>query len=146
MKVAILAVSLLLLTGNALADPQPWMKKESPGELSVETGVTEPCEISEQQLRDTVEGVLIRSSITPIEFGESPAWLGLQVNVDCLGTSMFAIRVDFVDAIDLVAVRYGTVGYGSFGAHAGDSDVVLSGVTRQVERAIADYLIANFDP
>ena len=146
MKVAILAVSLLLLTGNALADPQPWMKKESPGELSVETGVTEPCEISEQQLRDTVEGVLIRSSITPIEFGESPAWLGLQVNVDCLGTSMFAIRVDFVDAIDLVAVRYGTVGYGSFGAQAGDSDVVLSGVTRQVERAIADYLIANFDP
>ncbi len=145
MKVAILAVSLLLLTGNALADPQPWMKKESPGELSVETGVTEPCEISEQQLRDTVEGVLIRSSITPIEFGESPAWLGLQVNVDCLGTSMFAIRVDFVDAIDLVAVRYGTVGYGSFGAHAGDSDVVSSGVTRQVERAIADYLIANFD-
>jgi len=71
MKLAILAVSLLLLTGNALADPQPWMKKESPGELSVETGVTEPCEISEQQLRDTVEGVLIRSSITPARLGES---------------------------------------------------------------------------
>lgn len=146
MKIALFAVSLLLLTGNALADPQPWMRKDNPGELSVDTDVTEPCEISEQQLRETVEGVLTRSSITPIEFGESPVWLGLQVNVDCLGTSMFAIRVDFVDAIDLVAVRYGTLGYGSFGAHDGDSDVVLSGVTRQVERAIADYLIANFDP
>ena len=68
------------------------------------------------------------------------------MNVDCLGTSLFAIRVDFVDAIDFVAVRCGSVGYGSFGVHDGDSDVVLSGVTRQVERTIADYLIANFAP
>ena len=77
MKIAIFAVSLLLLTGNALADPQPWMRKDNPGELSVDTDVTEPCEISEQQLRETVEGVLIRSSITPIEFGESPVWLAV---------------------------------------------------------------------
>ena len=50
MNVAIFVVSLLLLTSNALADTQPWMRKDNPGELSVDTDVTAPCEISEQRL------------------------------------------------------------------------------------------------
>ena len=116
------------------------MKKDNPGELSVDTDVTEPCEISEQQLRETVEGVLNSIQYYVDRIRRVTGMVGVASERRLSG------NIDVCDQCGFRRRDRSRLGYGSFGAHDGDSEVVLSSVTRQVERAIVDYLIANFDP
>jgi len=141
---AVWTLSLLLLSGVASADPEPWMKRENPNELAVSTGADDECGFSDRKLRETVDGVLIRSRIKPLGLSESPGWFVLMVNVDC-AQEVFRITIDFADEIDSDLTRLGLIGYGSYGVYAGESDYLLRAVTRRVELAITDYLKANFD-
>ncbi len=66
MKFAMFTVALLLLAGNVLADPQPWMAKENPDELARSVVAETDCPNSVGEYRETVDEILTRARIKPL--------------------------------------------------------------------------------
>ena len=152
MRTAVFAATLSLLAGNVLADPEPWMEKENPDELALLIGVDEDCSVTEDAVRDMANGVLIRSRIKPLDWARVLEPFGLRVSIDCTPDSVvFMILVDFIDQLPipdhsgLFDIRFARTGYTSFGTTSGDAEYILNAAKRNVERAITDYLKANFD-
>jgi len=152
-----LILFVLMLPMVALADPQPWMKKENPNELGVDTWSTDSCPITNSELQELVEGVLVRSRIKPVSFvGE----LGrgnpyLDVLLDCgadntsLQRSPVDVRIDFIQSVFIegkgnIRVRLGQIPAGSrFGV--GNIEDIKQAIKDELEEVVADYLQANFD-
>ena len=147
MKKLILLV--LMLPMVALSDPQPWMKKENPNELGSVHRVSPLCGISENEIRELINGVLVRSRIKP---GYDVSGLHLFVDLQCgekdIGTSYaWAVDVEFASRLvgrdSSIDFRYGYFGNSTFGV--GDKQDVIAIAKRNIERTITDYLKANFD-
>lgn len=140
---------LLLLAGTASADGDTWIKKDNPNELYAFTFVDD-CPFSDEVLQQETKGVLIRSRIRPAE-GWYPRQTLLYVDATCFRNSnnvnLFDVDIFFAkfetnqdgDAvISHTVVNYGTIGQG-------DREFLLNAIEEGVERAITDYLVANFD-
>ena len=147
MGTAIFSAILFLLAGNVQADPQPWMEKENPDELGVYTRLDSDCPTFE--LEALVNGVLIRSRVRPLDFTETPE-LYLNVIAECLEFStrerFYSYSIDIRFAFRnsaFVHLIYESPNYGAFGH--GDSDFIQEAIKDATERAITDYLQANFD-
>ncbi len=104
MKKLILLVLMLPLV--ALADSQPWMKKDNPDELLLIFRVNEACPFSQGEGRKIVTGVLTRArikSLTP-ELGVSYHPPFFQVLATCTNISpdsyLFTYAIDFLGAAE----------------------------------------------
>jgi hypothetical protein len=105
MRTAIFTITLLLLAGNVLADPQPWMVKENPDELPIYVEAFGECAFLQDALYETVSGVLIRSRLKPVAMLEPADTYGhfvMMVNVSCTDRSgdSFSGLVTFGDTVD----------------------------------------------
>ena len=142
-------LSLLLLSGAASADPQPWMEKENPDELPTIFGFSTNCpEEEDSTYLDIALGVLIRSRIKGAT--ESlPTDLLLYVGVQCgppsspNSTFLYSVDVFFGRYTDDGYLTVYYPGYGAFGTT--DEDSLRNSLRERTEFAITDYLQANFD-
>ena len=145
MKIATLALGILLCSA-AIAEPQPWMKKENPDTLHSSVFVSSECAFTEERVRKVVDGVLIRSRLKTGDYISGPEPFGFVVDVNCMdGTSnAFIINVHFIRFIpELFRNVLESTSYGNFGV--GDAEYTLDGVKLSVEELVTDYLQANFD-
>lgn len=143
-----LLILLTLMPVSALADPEPWMKKENSNELPVTVFSTCSKLAMDEGLR-IVDGVLTRSRIKSVRADPSVSanfpWLLIFIRcADDL--SKCGTNVDFVNE-DSQGYRHrqGITGYGSHGYCAGDVAFFRERLREGVEAAITDYLRANFN-
>lgn len=143
-----------LLVSSAGAQPQPYMQKETPGELPVAVSVQQTCPISGDGALAVIEEVLSRSEIRFIDaYDESVRerqlvlefpWL--RVDVTCMRDgNAFFLSADFLLADeDRGMYRAGDDhARSAVGTHTGGGDYLLGAVEAIVELVIGDYLQAN---
>ena len=157
MRVAITVLGILLCSA-ATAGPRYWMKKENPEELLSSVYVDDRCAISEEQVREVVDGVVIRSRLKTGDYriaevasilrgNLGPSSLkpfGFEVTIDCLQTppSLFDANVKFVRRFpELNRSLYESAIYSHYGI--GSSESILASVKGLVEQLVTDYLQAN---
>ena len=146
---AVWTLSLLVLSGVPLADPQPWMVKENPNDLSVMFSIHTNCPEEDSSIYpEIVMGVLTRSRIKGTT-NRSPTGLFLRANVRCglpsssNSTFLFSLGVFFGRYTDDGYFTVYYPGYSEFGTT--DADTLRISLRERTEYAIIDYLQANFD-
>ena len=148
MKIATLALGILLCSA-AIAEPQPWMKKENPDTLHFNAFAEPDCPFSNAELTDLVNGVLVRSRLRPGDYFDSEEVFGFSVVVGCLekepGSQFFIYNIDISFIRYLLGRNFTEIWpiYGGFGQ--GIPDSIKGQVKASVESLITDYLQANFD-
>lgn len=123
------------------------LKQKNPNELAVLTKGGASCGLSDKEVLKTVEGVLIRSRIRPRTKLPADDKFYLGVVVSCAkDTHSVLQQVFFGDFILGTSIRFGD-DYGSYGAYGtGDApQFVLNELKGDVERAMTDYMKANFN-
>lgn len=146
MRSLILLSLALLLPVLAIADPQPWMKKENPNELSFYFQYDVECAIDGENISDAVKDVLVRSRIKPLS-NVLPD-LFLMVVFSCSeyqGNYLYSYDIEFAQYSPSIGsfIRYGRLSKGGFGVET-ESGIVTR-MKEEVEATVADYLRANFD-
>ena len=144
-------ILLLLLPALALADPQPWLKKENPNELFAVSVATEHCPISIVDLDELVNSVLVRSRIRKKSaWAENELILSVEIGCTLVSDSRWTFRYDVYfprfskrESGDLLETT--TIDGKHYGIGTNDEDGIRSAMRRFVEDAITDYLKANFD-
>jgi hypothetical protein len=143
--------ALLVFTGIAHADPQPWMKQEDPNSLGLYVTVNTDCLFTEQELTEVAEGEFLRSRIKATRSLD----LNLTINIICMkvtskNSSSLGSTVHY-------EIRYGTLlsdgnvlyeipNYGSMLVGDDSSKQFFIGAIREsITKAITDYLKANFE-
>lgn len=111
------------------------------------SNVGEKCPFSIEEAYAVVEGVLVRTRIQPIKWTPIDTVL-LQSDTQCEAYGdLWIYRTDmnfaFVDGETSIGSRYGANGYTSFGLV--DHEKIKAAIRSATERAITDYLKANFD-
>jgi hypothetical protein len=148
MKIATLALGILLCSA-AIAEPQPWMKKENPETLSTLVIVGSACPFSQSEVQEVVNGVLIRSRLRPGYYATDTDWLGFVVKFNCkkiAGLSeqvIFNLDVNFIRFYQARTLVEPVPNYGILGN--GTRDFILEATRGPVEELVTDYLQANFD-
>lgn len=147
---AFLMPDLMSAPATASAAGLEWHQEalvvEKPDELGYYTHVDADCPITRETVISTIDGVLIRSRISPIVDSYSDAeQLFIEINVYCAEMSNGSEVIFETD------VRFGIVArnmdlvlnwdYGSL-SHGNAADIDAT-VRRDVEDAITDYLKAN---
>jgi hypothetical protein len=130
------------------AEPDPaFLHATNPNGLATWVVVSDKCSgLSMAEAEEAVKGVLVRSRIKPLDTPKDGERLALWVSIDCLDAhTAFNVQVDFVRGANGSIVRGGLVGYGIFGTYAGDKNFLLASVKQSTEKAVTDYLKANFD-
>ena len=144
-----LAVVLLLIPVLASAEPEPWMKKDDPNELFVNYDVASACPFSVERVQKTIDDVLVRSQIKPID---EPQHLNLTLDIQCrvLSGEKYStmLTADFYRVVKVDEEVY----WARMGAsrHAGrigmgGDDAIVDAIQNLLEDVIADYLRVNFD-
>ena len=138
------AMGLLALSGfwtQALADPQPWMKRDNSAKLGLYTQVHSSC--IQFDISDLVRGVLTRHRMTAVSFTET-ADLWLDVQLHCIDSATavrsFLLRIEFHTMNHGSEMSYSSP-YTGFGRS--DSNGIRLKLRDQVEAAVADYLEAQ---
>ena len=143
------------------------LAKENPDELYVRYFQDAECTISEEAVESMIDGVLTRSRIKRLAYYDWPVrgyrdrtggdfgldQLFLVVEANCINDNDrgFSIMVRFADVVnrhpslEFKREMYHTRPYGSLGTHNNSSDFLKDAIKSGVERALTDYLKANFD-
>ncbi len=152
-----IALSLSLAAARVDAQPREYMKKPSPDELYVSFSQDSECP---WPLEHVVDGALVRSRIRrkpQWTFGETV----LFVRVNCVGASngrvfAYSMGVSFgvfvpaeADAQRLIdEVKINPDAYSSYGTGISNDSgrqFLENSLRERIERALVDYLRANFD-
>ena len=147
MRVAIIVLGVLLCSA-ATAEPQPWMKKENPETLHSIVMVDTECPVSQTEVKEIVNGVLIRSRLRTGDLTDADEF-GFVVEIGCIKpktittTLTYKIDVDFIRWVFNRPFLEALPSYGEFGR--GDKADIANGTQATVERLVTDYLQANFD-
>jgi hypothetical protein len=149
MKKLILLFSVFAAPTFAYADINDWLKKHNPDELAYFAAVSSTCPISEKEMQEMVEGVFIRSRIRPLDKWTAGEVM-LHIDLQCIGDSDFQSYIVNVELEKPSVTADGTVlttslagnPYGAFGR--GDASSIKNEIKDSVERALTDYIKANF--
>ena len=143
--------SALSITGTTFGQRPDVLHKENPDELYVYYQQHDDCTISKVAVETMIGGVLTRSRIKKPQYG-GLSDLHLDVRTNCLDNDVFMTVIRFAEEYDLERPLgkvnvwiYHERNYGSFGTYRGDNDYLMSAIKGGVEKAITDYLKANFD-
>jgi hypothetical protein len=140
------------------AATNPGLKVESPKVLHSFISVGPDCELSEREVREVVDGVVVGRGLTTgvlsrsqlasgMDVGEQR--FGLYVTLDCFAPGSGPCRpfsfnitfIRFVPGVGRFLHEQGT--YGRFGA--GGNALVLQNLEGAVQKAVTDYVLANVD-
>ena len=131
------------------------MHKTNPNELYVSVDYGADCKVSEEAIEKMIDGILTRSRIKRLN---SDDWLEVDLSSDQLhlfvlvncDDRVFSNDVRFADMVQRpdqwikrLMLHYRP--YGSYGVHQGDTEYLMDSLKGSVERALTDYLKANFD-
>jgi hypothetical protein len=149
-----MALVLLLLADHAMAKPPTWMKQENPENLGLLIWLITECPFSEDGVKSDIRGEFLRARIKPVDLITDPSTtdFNITISLHCLesttasgkktGWSMF-IDTRFGEGISLFAYpQYG--GIVSAGIQSDDTSFLRSQVKASAEKALTDYLEANF--
>ena len=163
---AAVILAVLIIAGGSEAGQEndqddPYLErlhKSNPDSLFVDYGQFE-CSISEEAVETMIDGILTRSRIkrlTKDEWVETVGFdqLFLDVSVSC-NDKTFSVGVRFADMMRRhlttdgwygpSRLMYHTRPYGSFGLWGSDNEYLIGQIKAGVERALTDYMKANFD-
>ncbi len=143
------------------------LAKENPNEFHVRYFQDAECTISEEAVESMIDGVLTRSRIKRLTYYDwlvrgyrdrTGGDLGLDqlflvVEVSCITSNnqIFGIMVRFADKVNrhpnlkFKREMYHLRDYGSIGRHNSGPEFLMGQIKAGVERALTDYLKANFD-
>ena len=125
----------------------PALIRANPNELAYFSYIGDDCPLTDQEAKDVIEGVFIRSRIKPLV---GYAWLDddlyLSISLECLlldnNNPVFSIDVNYGNATIDPSVLY-DFDFGSLGI--GAKDFIRDGLKTNVENAITVFIKANFD-
>jgi hypothetical protein len=120
-------------------------KVNNPNQLSYYLYVSDKCPISESDVKKTLEEVFIRSRVKPIasEFSSAPLYLSVRIRCISSGDNyIFVNDVYFGRFKPYPAILYDD-GYGNHGI--GSVKVVKNSIKKNIEKAMAAFIKANFD-
>ena len=156
MKKVLLAVLMLVFSGNTCAEIPDWyyqaIKKENPNELAYWVGTNE-CPVTKEEIEKIADGVFIRSRIKPLndEFAFLEGSLLLVIDINCVEVEqggvkegVWAARYDvrFGQFNVMPATSY-PIDFGAVGLSNKES--ILSNVKKYIENAMTAYIKANFN-
>ena len=151
-KIVFAIITISMLSVNAIAADRPqWfydaIKVENPNQLAYFVEMDKNCPFNKETLNDTVDGVLIRSRIKPLKENIFvPGHIYLSLDVSCLKLKqtnpVFSIQLYFARYKPYPAILIKR-GFGSIGI--GPSDFILQTFKEKVERAVTEYIKANFN-
>ena len=131
------------------------LHKTNPNELYVEVEYGTDCRMPEEAIEKMIDGILTRSRIKRLTYND---WLDVDLDFDQLHMSIlvncndriFANDVRFADMVQRPPLTFKRTmlhyrPYGSYGIHNGDTEYVMDSLKESVERALTDYMKANFD-
>jgi len=146
MRIPTLLLAMLLPVTLA-AEPEPWMRSETPGELSIAAGAESDCPVTPEDVKVHMESVLEREGIEAVPFSGKPSALFLAGSVECEkhgdGVWVFRAAVEF-DSLDrelsdwIGSETYVQLGIGGRGA-------IIKALMADMEEAIEDYKASNRD-
>jgi len=150
MKYLLLTALLLISQSASSAELLEWyksaIKSPTPDELSYYIGLNPDCPVTEQEVSEHVEGVLIRSRIKPMEYAFEYNRLYLNITVDCL-------KLESNNPIYIVEAAFGKFNpkpaiifdksYGTYGI--GPKKNIINAYKRVTEDAVTDYIKSNFN-
>lgn len=148
-----LTALLLFLPILAIADPEPWLKKENPSQiyLSALSGVD--CPVTSGDLQEFVEDILNRAGIKPLSDLDVPP--ALFVTLDCQvfelkePTYLSIFIADFIGATPLPNGTYYPVRLGGDPAIAvlgrGNEKSIKTNIQETMEALVADYVRVNVE-
>ena len=157
MKALLVALSMMLFSGNALAAGQPqWfmdaIKQDNPNELAYLLGIGSDCPITKPEAEKIVEGVILRSRVKAVGglafFADD---LYLEVEMQCLELTRGddkasiawanSINVAFGQYKNkpafLLSQKYGGIAIGGVSS-------MKASLKNYVEKAMTAYVEANF--
>ena len=141
-----LTAMFLTVPALALAEPQPWMKKEDPNELAFAFSYGAPCNgVSGESVSRTAQDVIVRSRIKVAPLMSGKRYLLLRLWCTESG-GLFLYRFD-IDIAMLSSkhglIRFGESSRGGYGLN--DAEGLTADIKTRTESFVADYLRANFD-
>lgn len=149
-----LALTLLMMPMLASGNPESWMRKENPNELGLWSFTTDTCPFSSDEIEEELANVLVRSRIKPVHFAVSDPYV--YVNVQCFPFKQdpdFYSMMTTIDFVNVGTLADGTETYVRVGTDPhlgglfrGRKEYLKASVREYMERIVADYLRANFDP
>lgn len=138
---------LILLPAFVTAAPEPWMRSQEPGVLSVMSGAESGCPMSADDVRTEMESLLADAGIETVRFSQDGEQLLLYGLVECSpigdGGWIFRSEVGFDSPNHRLSRWVGGAQYKTLGA--GDRDALLAALRRDLRAAIADYKESNRD-
>lgn len=136
-----------LLPVAVLAQPEPWMRSDTPGELSMVAAAELDCPVTAEDVKVHMESVLEQAGIEAVPFSSKPSALFLAGTVECEkhgdGVWVFRAAVEF-DSLDrelsdwIGGKAYVQLGIGGRGA-------IIKALMADMEEAIEDYKASNRD-
>ena len=144
MRTAVFATTLFLLAGSALADPEPWMVKPDPDDLTLIVRVASECPDDQDAYIELLERIFTLSRLNPA----ASDGLGLYADLQCTSLPdperyVFITDVSFVQRDGSSMMSFDDQEYLAYGL-GGPEDIRVQ-LREQTELAITDYLKANFD-
>jgi len=134
-----------LLPVAAVAEPEPWMRSETPGELSIAAGAESDCPVTPEDVKVHMESVLKQAGIEAVPFSGKPSALFLAGTVECEkhgdGVWVFRAAVEFDSPDRELSDWIGGKAYIQLGI--GGRGAIIRALMSDMEEAIEDYKASN---
>lgn len=150
MKTIILFALLLIPQLASSAELDEWyksaIKSSTPNELAYYVLVSPDCPVTEQETSKHIEGEFIRGRIKPLQNQLDYNRVYLNVVIDCLKQEsahpVFIVKMNFGKYNPKPAILFDKT-YGQFGT--GGKEFIINTYKKGLERAVTDYIKANFN-
>lgn len=146
-----MAGACMVVMGNTLADPAPWLQQNDPRNLGLFVWVSEDCPFSEAEALDQIASEFRKARITPTD----SLALNMTVNADCmpiesnsdekLGTAVYLENRFGTQLVDGSNVLYEEPSNGMFLIVSADEPKsrFLYHIQQSARDALKDYLDSN---
>jgi hypothetical protein len=136
-----------LLPLAVVAEPEPWMRSDSPGELSIAAGAESDCPVTPEDVQVHMESVLEQAGIEAVPFSGEPSSLFLAGFVECDkhgdGVWVFRAAVEFDSPDRELSDWIGGKTYAQLGI--GGRSAIIKALMADMKEAIDDYKASNRD-
>jgi len=140
---------LMLISAASFAAPEAWMVKSGATTLAYMVSVAPECPVTAVQITELTEDLLIRSGLTPTNSWHFEHKLFLRAKVECV--EFRSEEYAFVTTVGVGNCHNGRTVFewydtGNLGVVTVDREAfILDSLKEGIEKALADYLKANFD-
>ena len=137
----------VLLPLTAVAEPEPWMRSESPGEISIAAGAESDCPVTPEDVQVHMESVLEKAGIEAVPFSGKPDALFLAGVVECEqhgdGVWVYRAAIEFDSPDRELSDWIGGKIYTQLGI--GGRAAIIRALMADMNEAIEDYKASNQD-